>query len=191
MIDSGIREVVREHYVSRWGQPLREAEFRRDDQTIEVYKWNLEHAPEGVVLYATIGGCDRPVGPLESEHRVELFTGLLPEEDNVARYLSMLLTSSEPANPHLLDGHTINYQEPIWEGTEVSGFLILEPLTAIIPQLQGDGFHVHFLQVIPMFPTELAFKAKYGVDRLLALWERNKAPYWSMRRRAVPDNMAT
>src|SRR5215475_15686697 len=106
MMDTGIRGVIREHYLSRWGQPSREAEFRRDDQTVEVYKWDLEHAPEGVVLYATIGGCDRPVGPLESEHRVELFTGLLPEEDNIARYLAMLLQSSEPENPHLLDGHS-------------------------------------------------------------------------------------
>jgi Suppressor of fused protein (SUFU) len=183
MID--IREVIRKHYVGRWAEPSRCAEFRRDSRTVEVYKWDPQQTDEGLVLYATLGGSERPVGPLSPEHRVELFTRLLPEEDNIARYLSMLLLSSAPENPHLLDGHTINYQEPIWEGTEVSGFLILEPRVELIPQLQIGGFHIDFLQVIPLFPSELIFKAKYGVEELLALWEKDEVPFWSMRRNPV------
>ena len=187
MIEGGIREVVREHYVSRWGEPSRQAEFYKGDHTVEVYKWAVAAQNDvGAVLYATLGGSERPVGSLDPEHRVELFTSLLPEEDNIARYLSMLLTSSEPENPHLLHGHSINYQEPIWEGTAVSGFLIVEALSDLFPKLQVDDFHVQFLQAIPLFPSELAFKARYGTDELLALWERNKTPYWSMRRSPVP-----
>lgn len=191
MIDRGIREVIRELYVGRWGEPSRCAEFRRDSRTVEIYKWDSQQIDEGLALYATLGGSERPVGPLSPEHRVELFTRLLPEEDEVAQYLSMLLLSSEPENPHLLDGHTVNYQEPIWEGTEVSGFLILEPRVELIPQLQFDDFHVDFLQVIPLLPSELIFRAKYGVEELLALWEKGEVPFWSMRRGPVPGSTAT
>jgi len=66
-------------------------------------------------------------------------------------------------------------------------FLVLRPVGDIIAPLELlDGVHVDFLQAIPIFESELAYKAEHGAEALLALWEAKQVPFWDSGRSPVP-----
>jgi len=69
----------------------------------------------------------------------------------------------------------------------MSTYSVTKPDTEIIPVLQGtDGLHVIFLQVIPIYPSELEFKVKRGAEGLLRRWEKSGVPFWNPNRTPNP-----
>ena len=177
---------VEAHYIKLFGEPTREACFTGSGSSIQVYKWDERSNPEEVALYATLGISDQ-VLPDDPNHRIELFTGLLPAEDRIAKTLAMLGLYPDPEASELADGHTVTFTEPLWAGTEMSTYLVTEPDIEIIPVLQGtDGLHVIFLRVIPIYPSELEFKVKHGAEGLMKHWEQREVPFWNPNRTPNP-----
>jgi hypothetical protein len=177
---------VLQQYRSLWGEPDRAATFTRANREVRVFKWTPEQTGEGVTLYTTVGISDQPIGPDAPSHRAEVILGLLPEDDRIARPLGILALSSTPDDPYLFHGHTVSMPTPFWPGCPFSAFLFLNPLEAIGPPINHDGIHVHFLQAIPVFPSEIAYKTAHTPEALMALWESVTLPFWSLRRRPLP-----
>lgn len=177
-----MRAAVREHYLNVWGDPSREACFSRGECTIEVLKWDAERNPQEVAMYGTLGASERQ-DPEFPAHRMEFLAGFRPELDDIAQALAMLATSEAAVD----DGHTVTFSEPLWRGTRARTFLVLRPPEEIVPPLLlADGRHVEFLQAIPIFPSELAFKKRNGAEGLLAHWEKRRVPFWDPDRSAEP-----
>lgn len=182
MIMDNASTFVIEHYRSRWGEPSRTAEFHRGDRSVQILKWSAGKTSEGVAIYATAGISDYPLGPLNESHRTEVIIGLLPEEDRIARPLSVLALNSQPDNPYFLHGHTVRYEEPLWAGTELCGFLLTNPRETIVPDLTVHGLHVHFLHAMALFPAELDYEKATSAAALLDAWEERRLPFWDPTR---------
>ena len=145
-----------------------------------MFKWNAEANPEGVCLYATVGASSWSAAGRNPGHRLEFFTGLLPDCDEIASPLAALALYEAREGETLDHGHTVPVGGPIWTGTEMQWFLVLRPRGDIIPSLElPDGSHVEFLQAIPIFDNELGFKARHGAEALLQHWEESATPFWN------------
>ena len=170
---------VREHYQNLWGEPSREAHFEIMGKETDLFKWDADLNPEKVFLYATAGMSEYPLADYDPTHRLELYTGLLPERDEIANPLSLLALSPVIRNTHLAANHTMTFPEPLWPGTDMRGFLVRKPKVEIVPSLALKEVHVEFLQVIPVFPSEIAFKSKHGADALIQAWHEAKIAFWN------------
>ncbi len=174
-----ILDDVKQHYTSALGEPSRRASFQIDAYSAEVYKWSADQNPQGVALYASIGASRDPLTGMDSSHRVEFFIGFLPEQDSVARPLAMVALDPVLHGSTLGHGETVTYPEPLWPGTEMCSFLILRPQTHVIPDLMlPGGLHVEFMQLVPLFPSELEFKIAHDEDELMEELERAGVPFW-------------
>lgn len=181
-----ITDDVAAHYIELWGEPSRKAVFTTQGHRIEVYKWSADANPEGVNIYATAGTSAHPIGGLEPRHRIEFYTGLIPAADDIAKPLAMVALDPILHRTKLGDGHTITYPEPLWRGTAMNSVLILRPVETIIPPFRKSDVHVEFLQVVPIFASELALIKRGGHRGLLAHWEKKRVPLWDPRRSAEP-----
>ncbi len=178
-----VTEAVRDLYRARWGEPTRRARFEVEEFDIEIYKWAVDANPEGVALYATIGASARPMVGRDPNHRVEFSLGLVPERDDVASALAALGLYSAREGVALDHGHTVPAEGPLWPGTQMRTFMVLRPLSAFLPPLElVDGLHVDFLQVVPLFDSERAFKSEHGAEALLDRWEKAGVPVWNPER---------
>lgn len=178
-----IIDAVRDLYRAHWGEPSRRARFEIGDWSIEVYKWAADANPEGVALYATVGTSERPMPSRDAAHRVEFLLGLMPERDDVASALAALGLYPAREGVALDHGHTVPADGPLWPGTAMCSFLVLHPLSDFLPPLElPGGLHVEFLQAVPVFDAERAFKSKHGAEALLEIWERASVPFWDPRR---------
>src|SRR5215467_13926666 len=79
---SNLIQLVRQHYQNLWGEPSRTAHFKIMGKETDLYKWDANLNPEGVYLYATAGMSEYPLVDYDPKHRLELYTGLLPERDH-------------------------------------------------------------------------------------------------------------
>ena len=175
---TGIKDDVRDLYVAHWGEPSRKATFRAAGYEIEIFKWDAEANPEGVAIYATIGSSAYHADG-SSIHRVEYFTGLLPPNDAVASPLAALALYPIREGAELDHGHTVPAAGPLWPGTNMRHFLILRPRNEVLPPLVlSEGVHVEFLQAIPLFESELGWKARYGTNALIEHWSKARIPFW-------------
>jgi len=182
-----IRMSVENLYMSHWGEPSRRAEFYVAESPMAILKWNAEDNPEGVALYATAGMSDASMRGHNPKHRLELFCGLLPEQDDVARPLAMLATYPAREDTALDHGDTVRLVDPLWESTDMLAFLVVRPLSGILPTLElADGVHVEFMQALPLFESELTFKSQHGAEALLRHWEEARVPFWDPRRSPEP-----
>lgn len=177
---------VRDLYRAHWGEPSRRAPFEVGELSIEVYKWAADANPEGVALYATIGASAWPLAGRDPNHRVEFFLGLAPERDDVASALAALGLYSAREGVALDHGDTVPADGPLWPGTPMETLLVLRPLRDFLPPPPPlelpDGLHVDFLQAVPLFDAEGAFKAEHGAAALLDRWEKAGVPFWNPER---------
>lgn len=181
-------QAVKDHYVNLWGEPSRNAHFKIMGKETDLFKWDADSNPQGVFVYATAGMSEYPLAEYDPTHRLELFTGLLPARDHIANPLSMLALSPVIRNTHLAANHTMTFPEPLWPGTEMHGFLVRKPRVEIVPPLDLDEIHIEFLQAIPIFPTEVAYKTKHGADALIQAWYDANVPFWNPDRAPLPTN---
>lgn len=178
---------VRDLYLAQWGQPSRTANFRVGEFEVDVLKWNAETTPEGVNLYATVGASARPTVGRDHLHRAEFFIGLLPAMDAVASPLAALALYSAREQVSVDHGHTVPAEGPLWSGTEMHRFLVMRPISDIIqPLTLVDGTHIDFLQALPIFDAELAYKNDHSAEALLERWEQSQVPFWDPNRRPPP-----
>jgi hypothetical protein len=50
----------------------------------------------------------------------------------------------------------------------------------------ADGTHIEFLQALPIFDSEFAFKTDHGAEALLDRWEKSRVPFWDPNRTPAP-----
>jgi hypothetical protein len=176
-------EAVHDLYRAHWGEPSRRARFEFGEFDIEIDKWAADANPEGVAIYATVGASERPMMGRDPNHRVEFFLGLAPERDDVASALAGLGLYSAREGVPVDHGHTVPAVRPLWPETQMQTFLVLHPLRDFLPPLElPEGLHVDFLQAVPLFDAERAFKSEYGAEALLERWERAGVPFWNPER---------
>lgn len=165
-----ISQAVEDHYILYMGEPDRNAQFVIGGHSAEVFKWEPSEATHGVTLYATIGGSQNSESS-SLQHRNEIFTRFLPEEDRCANTVAMLALDGLMHGSTLVHGSTVTYPEPLWPGTDMHTYLVLESSSTTIPVLLLPGnVHVEFLQAVPVHRAELEYKTKHGVDQLLQAW---------------------
>ena len=181
-----VASAVRDLYIASWGEPSRKAVFRVAGLEVEVCKWDAEVTPEGVVLYATLGSSSYPAAGRDPKHRVEFFVRLVPPRDAVASPLAALALYAVREGVAVGHGDTVPADGPLWAGTDMCRFLVLSPLGDIISPLElPDGIHVEFMQAIPIFESELAFKARHGAAGLLERWQETGVAFWNPNRLPV------
>jgi len=181
-----VAAAIEDLYLARWGAPARRAEFVRGELVVEILKWDQATTGEGVSVYATLGASTKATDPAES-HLVEFFLGLSPARDEVASALAGLALYGAQNRTTLDHGHTVPSEQPLWPGTTMHIFLVARPLPDFLePLLFPDRLHVEFLQAIPIFDSERAYKAEHGVDSLLARWETAQVPFWNPDRAPHP-----
>jgi len=66
-------------------------------------------------------------------------------------------------------------------------FLVMRPVSDIIqPLTLADGTHIEFLQALPIFDSEMAYKTEHSAEALLERWHRAKVPFWDPNRTPEP-----
>ena len=184
-----VPDAVSEHYRKLWGEPSRTADFHFSGHEVKVLKWSADKNPEQVNMYTTVGASDHARAGYPNDHRVEFYVGLLPAKDDVARPLAMLPFEALVNRVELGHGHSVTFSEPLWSGTDMTGFLLLRPVVEVIPPLRlADGVHVEFLQAIPVFQSEVSFKAERQAEGLLERWKAAGLAFWNPDRRAEPGH---
>jgi hypothetical protein len=174
-----IIDAVRDLYRARWGEPSRQARFDVGEFGIEILKWAAASSPEGVALYATVGASAWPLVGRDPNHRIEFFVGLLPEEDGIASALAALGLYSVREGVALDHGHTAPGEGALWPGGAMDAFLVMRPREGFLPALDlSDGLHAEFLQAIPIYDSDRAFKTEHGADALMQRWEQDGVRFW-------------
>src|SRR2546423_15091699 len=102
-----ILDDVKTHYRAHWGAPSRTASYRFSEHAVKVLKWDANKNPEQVNIYATMGASSHVVTGYENDHRLEVFVGLTPPVNNVARPLALLAMEAVGAGPEWADGHSV------------------------------------------------------------------------------------
>jgi hypothetical protein len=185
-----ILDDVRKYYQKTFGKPARVASFQLGGHEIEVQKWGADRNREQVDLYATIGASAHAAPDRDAGHRSEFFVGLKPGVDDVARPLTMLALQAIIERTSLEHGHSVSFPEPLWSGTTMTSFLVLRPMSEIIRPLPLEGgVHVEFLQAIPLFQSEIAFKAEHGAEELIRRWQSVGLAFWDPARSPEPGSI--
>lgn len=186
-----VTEGVRDLYVASWGPPSRSARFTAPGGLeAHICKWDKDAIGEGVALYATIGASAHPMPGMDPKHRVEYFLGLNPPRDQVASPFAALALYSAREAVSVGSGDSVPADKPLWPGTKMRRFLIVHPVEYILAPLElPDNVHVNFLQAIPIYDSELAYKSERGVQGLLDLWSESKVRFWDPDRSPVPASV--
>ena len=181
------RDAVLSHYIDLLGKPSDCETYTACNIDVSVYLWRIGANPFGVNLYATVGASKYPVTGHSKEHRNEFFLGIDSELDSMFHALALVGTHSYRNRTQLGHGHTVTFEQPLWEGSEMRTLLIARADDEIIPTLVvNTHVHIEFLQVIPIFRSELDFKVKHGVNELFDRWEEERVPFWRADRSPLP-----
>lgn len=174
---------VKNHLIGLWREPTRIADFQTLDFSIEVFKWDANIHPEEVNFYTTVGMSNHRIFGFDPLHRIELFIGLTPSKDEIAERLAHFAYTSIRDNLQIGDNHSMTFSAPLWNNTKMDCLLLSIPNVEIVPTLLlEDGVHVSFLQMIPLFPSELEYKKANGVDDFWKSWQSREIPFWDSER---------
>ncbi|HEX7492115.1 MAG TPA: suppressor of fused domain protein [Candidatus Limnocylindrales bacterium] len=180
-------DTVRDTSRALWGKPARSSKYEVDGYSVEVLKWEAKSNPENVVIYLTVGASAFPLPDGPADHRHEFFIGLLPARDQVANSLAALSLYSVREGVMLDHGHTVPADGALWRGSAMTTFLITRPRSDLLPPLESpDGTTVEFLQAIPIFESERAYKKEHGVDALMECFAEQHTPFWDPDRSPNP-----
>jgi hypothetical protein len=170
--------MIIDHYINKFGIPSREAEFSIQKSSIRIFKWDQNKTGEGVTIYATEGASNVH----GNEHNgCEFFLGVTPEVDDVA---DAIAEAALHGNGTLLipnSGDSINLSYPLWAGTEAHSFMftngdeIIEPINIVKKRIV-------FIQLLPIFESELRYKNDHGEIDLWKKFEDLEVAYWNAKR---------
>lgn len=164
------RTDVVNRYLARYGDVTTTFRFNGGIHSVEVLKWSARSATGGVAIYATVS--DDAIGA----HRTEFFIGLKPEVDRAALMLAGLADYTPSSGETLGAGHTVPTEVPLWDGSEMSAFLLVERDTLLGPLTDPESY-VHFLLAIPLFEEERRYKVAHGEAALMAEWKNQQVNF--------------
>ncbi|MGW7354775.1 suppressor of fused domain protein [Streptomyces sp. NPDC054784] len=168
-------------------------------ERIEVLRFGAG-ASEGVVRYATLGMSAAPMADPaalladpERGPRAELLLSLRPGRvpagtlDKVLRPLAVLAASPQVEGVVVAPGASLDVGEPLWPGAGFTSVLVAEG-GGLVPDLEPDGAReaVRFLPLLPMAPTEAAWKRVHGAAALEERWLRHGTDLRDPLRGPVP-----
>jgi len=172
-------ETVRDTCRALWGKPSRSVKFTEGQYAVEVLKWDPKSTPDGLALYLTVGASAWPLPGGPPDRRIEFFTSMLPARDEIADPLAALSLYSILQGVTLDHGNTVPSEAPLWRRSAMSTLLVARPRVGFLPAIESpDGPHVEFLQAIPIFESERAYKKEYGVAALLECFAEAHTPFW-------------
>lgn len=174
------------HYETYWGSPSRRWNFDRDGRThIEIFKWDHHQTADDLALYASVLPRAADTLAAGDAQYPEFFVQLRPDQDAIAPAMALLGTFAVREHIAIGHGHSTSNPEPLWPTTGMNAFLILrQTRDAVVPQLLLDdaGRHIDFFRAVPVYDSEVRFKAAHGVDALLHLWSERSVAFWDPRR---------
>jgi hypothetical protein len=154
-------------------------------------------AGTGVVRYATLGmsavPMADPLAPVTDAvrgPRAELVLSVragLADTDQVLRPLAVLAASPQVEGLVITPGASLDTGEPLWTGAPFTAVLVAEP-GGLVPDLELDAPRdpVRFFPVLPMTPTEAAWKRVHGAGALHDRWLTAATDLRDPVRRSVP-----
>lgn len=168
--------VVEAHLVSVLGQDSGRAGVSfLGSERIDVLRFGPD--PDGLIRYATLGmsrapmtGADELVVTGEGP-RAELVLSVRGLQDTVLRRLATLAASPSVEGLVLAPGAGLDLGEPLWDGSRFTAVLVGAP-GGLVPDLELDdgGSPVQFLPLLPMTPSEAAWKRVHGAEALEQSW---------------------
>jgi hypothetical protein len=166
-------------YFRKYGEPSRTAEFvSRGGSRIQIFKWTEDQTGEGVTMYATAGASETLGDGTQS---CEFFVGLTPAVDEVAEALAEIALRGIGSTAVPSPGDTTTLSFPLWPGTRMQSMLFTDG-SELIPSYTDATKRIDFIQLVPLFDSELDFKKKYGEKALWEKFESTKVPYWNSNR---------
>lgn len=75
-----------------------------------------------------------------------------------------------------------------WSGESSCDHLLVSKPYPLGPELEvceRDGFHMHFLWLLPITKAEREFKAAQGIEPLEQLFDKHRIQYWNPSRQSV------
>ncbi|GAA2601755.1 suppressor of fused domain protein [Streptomyces axinellae] len=195
-MDSRLRETL--------GEPAARASVTfLGTERIEVLRF--VDADAGTVRYATLGMSAAPMAdPAEMladpdrGPRAELLLTVragVADTDKVLRPLAVLAASPQVEGVVVAPGASLDTGEPLWPGAPFTSVLVAEPggvvadLDLEAPPGGAGGARpepVRFLPLLPMTPTEGAWKRVHGADALQERWLRHGTDLRDPARGPVP-----
>lgn len=172
---------IQNHYVRKFGVPCRTAEYTTSTNSVEVFKWNQSQTDEGVTLYAT-SGASTYLG--DSSKSCEFFIGITPEVDDIAEALADVAIEGSGSKQRPVSGDSITLSYPLWSLTEISSFMFTDG-DEIIPPIIIDSRKINFIQLVPLYPSELAFKISHDEESLWKKFQKKNVPYWDSSRKSA------
>ncbi len=157
---------------------------------IEVLRFGPDRT--GVVRYATLGMSATPmidpsaaVVPADGP-REELVLSLRGGRDSVLRRLAAIAASPTVEGLVLQAGAGVDLGEPLWHGARFPAVLVGEPggLVPDLPRVGGEP--VRFFPLLPMTPSEAAWKRVHGAAALERRWLDHGADLRDPERPEVP-----
>ncbi len=141
-----------------------------------------------MTLYATLGASVFPQPCRVSTHRLEFYTGLLPELDAIATVLADVAIYSVKEQAPIGPTHSITWLEPLWPGTQMCSIFLDRSAVDLVPTLSSpeDGIHVEFLSVTPLYPSELQYKKDHSLEALIEHWRMLNVRFWDPHRPPEP-----
>ena len=179
------REQVERYYARHYGAPDRRREFRASDGcAIDVLEWSADKTGEDVIMYASLGAAQWLRGP---HTFCEFFIGLARPAEGVVETIAEVASEGVGKRGSPDPGDSITLPEPLWAGTRMRALLFTDGDELLAP-IRVDGKAVRFLQLVPLYPEELALKSASGEEALWELFEAQEVPYWDPMR--APARMA-
>ena len=167
--------MVEAHLLSVFGQDSGRAGVSfLGTERIDVLRFGPD--PGGLVRYGSLGMSRHPMGDpgaelvLQTGPRAELLLSVSAPQDSVLRRLAVLAASPSVEGVVIGPGAGLDLGEPLWDGARFTAVLVGEP-GGLVPDLTLDGDEpVRFLPLLPMTPSEAAWKRVHGAQALELRW---------------------
>lgn len=167
--------LVEAHLLSVFGQDSGRAGVSfLGTERIDVLRFGPD--PTGLVRYGSLGMSRHPMGDpgaelvLSTGPRAELLLSVSRPQDTVLRRLAVLAASPAVEGVVIAPGAGLDLGEPLWDGARFTAVLVGEP-GGLVPDLTLDGEEpVRFLPLLPMTPSEAAWKRVHGAQALELRW---------------------
>jgi hypothetical protein len=149
---------------------------------------------ERITRYVTLGMSrypmtdpTEPVADPVRGPRAELMLSMRGVHDEVLRPLAVLAMSPFVEGVVVAPGASLDVGGPLWHGGTSSAVLVSQP-GGLVPDFSLDppAEPVRFLPLLPMTPTEAAYKRVHGAEALQELWLRYGTDVRDPIRTAVP-----
>lgn len=175
--------IIEDYYRSLYGDPERQARFTAaSGEVITIFKWGASRTNEDVAIYASLGA-SRLFG--DAGESCEFFIGLSPDEDSIVDALAEVALHGNGTKNIPTEGDTVSLSYSLWNGTKARSLMFSGGDEIVPPVKDGDGKQIWFLQLVPLFDSEVGYKQEHGEEGLWDLFEAKAVPYWCPSRQAA------